>query len=1037
MKKILLALWVVFLSLSLSAQDETRPVFSENELYIGLTKEAAMTIIAEGGAVNRQAFLTQFSKIVSAAQVGELEAPFYSAKGRKLQWVLRVSFPAYGEMDQLAKDFDVHTATHYAERVPIFYLSYTPNDLGTNTHNNQWHLYKIKAQAAWEFSQGNKLVKVAIVDDAVQINHPDLVNNIWVNPGEIPNNGVDDDQNGYIDDVNGYDVGGLDNDPMPNNNNYTHGTHCAGISGATTDNAGVGIASIGFNISIIPVKCTTPNQSSVTSIPRGYEGIAYAVAAGSDIISCSWGSSWGGSTGEQVVEYAIDNNALVVAAMGNDGQETQHYPASYDGVISVAASASNDTRSTYSNYHATTVISAPGNYINSTMTNNSYGSQSGTSMATPLVSGLLGLMKGHMYGIEVNDLKNCLISTADNIDIQNPNYIGKLGSGRINAEKALECVDNLKNVPPDIQFTLNQSVFCPGSLVRFSAGSNKGVIDSFYWEFPGGIPATSTEAEPEVLFVGNGARSFYLTAFNKYGQDRDSIIEGITFSDMGVARALSSGFETGLSGSIWTVSNDNASFGWQDYNIITGSDTNRAVKVNAYGSGQNDLISTLTSAELDFSDYGNSVLTFDFAYARRSSTAADSLIIEVSTDGGANFDQVYQGALSTELNVSGTTSSAFVPASEAQWCRKQGLCLNISLKKYNRAPSVIIRIVHKGKSNGNNLYIDNILVDGNCAAFNTNGAIAASSTSQVDACGSVTVDFTDNSLNFPQNYHWYFPGGIPAESTDPDVKVTYAEVGNYDVILVVDNEYGKDSLFWANKVQIHPQPLVSVSASDTLICQGETITLDAEGAITYLWSPLVAISSTSGKTITASPATTVTYTVTGTDAAGCQNTADVSISVLNAPFNPSIYKSGSRLYIPTQANVSYQWYRNGVAIDSATSFEYETSLSGTYDILLTHSLTGCTSWSRGAIELQVTGIDLPNQVEYSLYPNPANATLTLSYNRPVGAYKVFNAAGKLVQTGNETENTLLLDVTSWTPGMYILQWEGEMQTNRDRFIVQH
>ncbi len=1036
MKKILLPLWVFCFSLGLMAQDESRPVFSENELYIGLTKEAAVAIVAEGGAVNRQAFLNQFSKIISDEQLGELEAPFYSAKGRDLQWVLRVSFPANDKLDQLAKAFDEHPATVYAERVPIHYLSYTPNDLGPNSNNEQWHLYKINAQAAWEFSQGNKLVKVAIVDDAVQINHPDLVNNIWVNSGEIPNNGVDDDQNGYVDDVNGYDVGGLDNNPMPNNNNFTHGTHTAGIAGSTTDN-NTGVASIGFNISIVPVKCTTTGQTNTSSIPKGYEGIAYAVAAGADIISCSWGSSWGGTTGEQVIDYALDNDALVVAAMGNDYSEMQQYPASYSGVISVAATANNDTRATYSNYHSTTVISAPGNYINSTVTNNSYGSQSGTSMATPLVAGLLGLMKGHMYGIEVSDLKNCLISTTDNIDAQNPNYIGKLGSGRINAEKALQCVDDLKNVPPDIQFTLTESIFCPGSLVRFSAGSNKGIIDSFYWEFPGGVPTFSTEAEPEVLFNGNGARSFYLTAINQYGQDKDSVINGITFSDMGKARALSTGFETGLSGSIWTVSNQNGAFGWQDYDIINGNDTNRAVKLNAYGSGLNNLVSTLTSAALDFSDYGNAVLTFDFAYARRSSSALDSLIIEVSTDGGANYDQVYKEGLSSALFVSGTSSTAFVPVSEAQWCNKQGLCLDIPLKKYNRAPSVILRIVHKGMSNGNNLYIDNILVDGNCAAFNTNGALASSNTATVNACGPVTVDFEDNSQNFPVNYHWYFPGGIPSESFNPNEQVTYDSVGNYDVILVVENEFGKDSLYWTNKVNINGLPDVKVSASDTLICKGESLTLTGDGANTYTWSPLVAISSTTGKTITASPSLNQTYTVEGKDAIGCTNTANISIYVLDAPVAPLIFKSGSRLYIAMQTGVKYQWYLNGTPIAGDTSFEITAITSGTYEVMLTNPVTGCATWGRESVVVVFTDLNKPEKGGYTLYPNPANKQLSLTANAPIGEYKVYSSEGKLVLQAFEGTAYLLLDVSRWAPGIYSIQWEGEAQSYRDRFVVQH
>ncbi len=1036
MKRFLLSLFSLIIGFGAFAQDLDRPVFSENELFVGLKKEVATQLLAEDGILNRKAFLQTFSEIIQEDDLGDLELPFYAAKGTDLQWVVRLSLKNPSRIEEVMIGMNNHDFTHYTERVPIFYLSFTPNDLGANSNNNQWHLYKINAQAAWDYSKGSSNVKVAIVDDAMQITHPDLSGNVWVNPGEIPNNGIDDDQNGYIDDVNGYDVGGNDNDPMPNNNNFSHGTHCGGIAGATTNN-NTGVASIGFNITLIPVKCTLTGQTNTVSIPRGYEGITYAANAGADIISCSWGSSSGGNTGAQVVQYAQGKGAIIVAAMGNDNNEQLQYPASYSGVISVAATANNDTRSSYSNYHSTTVISAPGNFIRSTVTNNSYASQSGTSMATPLVSGLLGLMKSHMLGIEVNDLKNCLINTADNIDAQNSGFIGKLGSGRINAEKALKCVDDLKNVPPDIVFDLESTVFCPGSMVQFKATSGKGVIDSFYWEFPGGTPSFSTEAEPEVVFAGTGTQSFYLTVFNKFGSDKDSVINGISFSDQGIGRALSSGFETTLGGSIWTVDNQNPSFGWEDYYFLQGSDTNHAVKLRGYGSGSNGIISTLISEELDFSDYGNSSLTFNFAYARRSSTAKDSLFIEISTDKGASFERIYAANLSNDLNVSGTSSGAFTPVSSAQWCKDQGLCLDISLKRFNRAPSVMLRIVHFGASNGNNLYIDDILVEGNCAVFNTNAAEAKTTTQQVDACGPVSVDFIDNSANFPSSFHWYFPGGTPSESLNPDVSVSYTQVGDYDVIFVVENEFGKDSAVWTNKVRIHDLPNVTVTASDTVFCAGNSATLTADGAIEYTWSPLVAISSTTGKTITANPSLPTTYYVEGKDAFGCTNTATIHLEVLAAPQAPLIFKSGSRLYIAVQSGVSYQWYRDGILIENATSFEHTAVITGNYDVKLTNLATGCFVWSRGPVSVVFASLDGSDAAGVMLYPNPANASFVLEQNEAIGNWAIYAADGRLVMKGIENGMALTIATDTWLPGLYLIQWgQGEGRSS-EKVLIQH
>jgi len=198
---------------SLIAQDIDKPLFTENELYVGLKKEIAVVLQSEEGILNRKAFLKTFSEVLEEEMLGDLELPFFSAKGTDLQWVVRLSITNPAEIEQIKIGLNNHDFTHYAERVPLFYLSHTPNDLGSNSNNNQWHLYKIKAQEAWEYSKGSRQVKVAIVDDAMQITPPDLSANVWVNPGELANNGIDDDQNGYVYVGYGYDEGANNNKP--------------------------------------------------------------------------------------------------------------------------------------------------------------------------------------------------------------------------------------------------------------------------------------------------------------------------------------------------------------------------------------------------------------------------------------------------------------------------------------------------------------------------------------------------------------------------------------------------------------------------------------------------------------------------------------------------------------------------------------------------------------------------------------------------------------------------------------------------------
>ena len=212
----------------------------------------------------------------------------------------------------------------YAEKVNLNTTDAMPNDPTFGTHLNQ-----INAQNAWNVfnstANGNSNITVAIVDNAVAWTHSDLVANTFTNTAEIAANGIDDDGNGYIDDRNGWDAADNDNNPIPSNNGMNHGSHCAGIAGARTDN-GNGVASIGWNLKIIPVKCQT-NTGSTSGIANGYGGIIYAAKMKARVISCSWGGSGAASAAEQtVIDYAWNRGCIVIVAAGNDNNSVLHYP---------------------------------------------------------------------------------------------------------------------------------------------------------------------------------------------------------------------------------------------------------------------------------------------------------------------------------------------------------------------------------------------------------------------------------------------------------------------------------------------------------------------------------------------------------------------------------------------------------------------------------------------------------------------------------------------------------------------------------------
>lgn len=264
--------------------------------------------------------------------------------------------------------------------------------------------------------------------------HPDLAGNIWVNPGEIPNNGIDDDGNGYVDDVYGYDFINNDNDPMDDNG---HGTHCAGIIGAIGNN-GIGVAGVTWKVKIMPLKFLRADGTGDTA--ASLNAIAYARRMGADIISCSWG----GKAKSQALGDAIaSTNALFPCAAGNEGSDndkTPHYPSGFDlpQIISVAASDAKDGIPAFSNYGATKVdVAAPGDWIMSTYPTSlghQYVKMKGTSMATPYVSGLAALLLAKEPSLTPAKLKARIMDTVDKL----PAFAGKtVSGGRINVYKAL------------------------------------------------------------------------------------------------------------------------------------------------------------------------------------------------------------------------------------------------------------------------------------------------------------------------------------------------------------------------------------------------------------------------------------------------------------------------------------------------------------------------------------------------------------------------------------------------------------------------
>jgi len=354
----------------------------------------------------------------------------YGEKLVDLSLIYEVCFDEKIPVMKVIKQLEDSDVLEYAVPCVIPVSLYVPSDPGSNS---QYHLKLIKAFQSWDISKGDTSIVIGIVDTGTEWSHVDLTGNIKYNYNDPPD-GIDNDNDGYIDNFRGWDIGDNDNNPMYDTD--PHGVHVSGISSATTDN-GIGIAGVGFKCKFLPVKVLDSNNLFIHS----YEGIVYAAEHGCNIINCSWGGLMSpGQYGQDIINYAVFNhNAVVVAACGNDNNESPYYPASLDNVISVAATDMNDIKNTTSSYGIYVDLCAPGKNIFSTWTEGTYVNYSGTSMSAPIISACAAIVKSVFPYYSALQIGEQLRVTTDKIDTIPANVLfqNKLGSGRVNLLRAL------------------------------------------------------------------------------------------------------------------------------------------------------------------------------------------------------------------------------------------------------------------------------------------------------------------------------------------------------------------------------------------------------------------------------------------------------------------------------------------------------------------------------------------------------------------------------------------------------------------------
>lgn len=287
---------------------------------------------------------------------------------------------------------------------------------------------------AWNITQGSKDVKIAVIDTGVDYTHPELKDQIMVNEAELNGKpGVDDDGNGFVDDIYGYNFSAKTADPQ---DGHGHGTHCAGVIGAAHND--VGVAGVMANVRILPIKFLSDSGSGETI--DAIAAIDYGIKRGVNVMSNSWGGGEREQSLEDAIKAAEKAGITFVAAAGNessDNDSTDSFPANYDvsNVISVGSFTSTGAKSSFSNYGVKSVhVTAPGSNILSTYKNGKYTTMSGTSMATPHVAGIVGLLLSQEPNLTPAQIRERLVNTSvKTTKLQS----ASLSGGRVDAYRAL------------------------------------------------------------------------------------------------------------------------------------------------------------------------------------------------------------------------------------------------------------------------------------------------------------------------------------------------------------------------------------------------------------------------------------------------------------------------------------------------------------------------------------------------------------------------------------------------------------------------
>lgn len=888
------------------------------------------------------------------------------------------------------------STVEYVEPIYMRESHYVPNDASISS---QTYLSVISAFDAWDVSKGSGDVVVAIVDSGVDYEHPDLADKIFTNENEIPNNGIDDDADGFIDNYLGWDFAGsdfanivADKDPIAKTSNISHGTSVSGCAAGSADN-GIGIAGTGFNTKYMALKMSADNDTRGANgsgfILNSTDGVIYAADHGADVINMSYGGGGFSQFEQDIFTYAaLEKDVVLVASAGNGGTDITNYPAGYEHVISVAATSDTDVKASFSEHGSTIDIAAPGVNTFTTSINNGYGGASGTSFSSPIVAGAAALLRAHYPDYNQFQISQLLIRTADDISVTEPNFqIGK----RLNMHRAIT------ETPTAIRFssvsiddgsgelpTTSGSGFVNFSLVNELAPSSASTMISIKQQSALDVVITSQNT----LSIGaleTGEQAEFNAAFSfDVGDDLPfssklefqlSLSDSETgFSETYTIRVVINPLDASLlsqseipyatvDGGDFEI--DNGDFlvenitgtGFERGNSTISGKNGTASGANAWVTGLNDAAyldnseARLYSPLFNFSTAVGIGYEIQFKANFRFEDKWDGFIVEYTIDEGANWlklnDEVEDGwyqTISDPLSVFGDQVPFFSGTTNGNFSTFH---TDISSLAGNEKVGFRFLFLTDAAETDAGVAIDDFSI----IAPESGPAVAEFSVSSAAACLDESVTFTNESTGNFSSISWEFGSDATpstAEGIGPHM-VSYSVEGSH------------------------------------------TVKLTLEGVEN-----------------------------------GSQVNEKVDYITVIKPEVPTITSEvKSKLLVTLSASVGddYQWYTGGVAIPGATAQMLDATKNGTYFVEV--GKNSCSALSEGFVIDLILSSDLSEAEAIVIFPNPVvdrQLSIRLPKDTFLSELNMYSLSGAKMDIGTSkrTDELLIYDLKALEAGVYIV-----------------